>query len=93
MTYNKVNANFYFSAADTWIFPLIEMGQIGIHHESFVTKRLLSNTNSGSNIKLATGYFNLTQDYMNTITHKCKAQCNILMAHPNVCNWFIIFIF
>ncbi|KAH8331261.1 hypothetical protein KR067_013316, partial [Drosophila pandora] len=69
--------------ADTWVFPLLEMGQIGIHHDSVVTKRLLSNCVAGSRLKLATGYFNLTQEYMDTITHKCLAQCSILMAHPN----------
>ncbi|KAM7363043.1 phosphatidylglycerophosphate synthase 1 [Cochliomyia hominivorax] len=69
--------------ADTWIFPLIEMGQIGIHHDSVVTKKLLSNCVQHSRLKLATGYFNLTQDYMDTLTHKCLAQCSILMAHPN----------
>ena len=35
-------------------------------------------------MKLATGYFNLTQEYMNTITSNCLAQCSVLMAHPNV---------
>lgn len=70
--------------ADTWIFPLIEMGQIGIHHDSVVTKRLLSKCIKDSRLKLATGYFNLTQEYMDTLTHKCLAQCSILMAHPNV---------
>ncbi|KAH8258271.1 hypothetical protein KR038_009077, partial [Drosophila bunnanda] len=69
--------------ADTWVFPLMEMGQIGIHHDSVVTKRLLSNCVAGSRLKLATGYFNLTQEYMDTITHKCLAKCSILMAHPN----------
>lgn len=71
-------------SADTWIFPLIEMGQIGIHHDSLVTKKLLSSAVNGSQMNLATGYFNLTQTYMDTITVDCKAACNILMAHPNV---------
>lgn len=70
--------------ADSWIFPLVEMGQIGIHHDSVVTKRLLSNCIQDSRLKLATGYFNLTQEYMDTLTHKCLAKCSILMAHPNV---------
>ncbi|KAL9898574.1 CDP-diacylglycerol--glycerol-3-phosphate 3-phosphatidyltransferase, mitochondrial-like [Glossina fuscipes fuscipes] len=64
---------------DTCIFPLIEIGQIGIHHD----KRLLSNCVAGSRLKLATGYFNLTQEYMDTLTHKCLAQFSILMAHPS----------
>lgn len=71
--------------SDTWIFPLIEMGQLGIHHDSLVTKNLLSSSLSNSKLKLATGYFNLTDGYMDTITNDCLADCSILMAHPNVC--------
>lgn len=71
--------------ADTWIFPLIEMGQLGIHHDSLVTKNLLSSSLPNSILKLATGYFNLTDGYMDTITNDCLADCSILMAHPNVC--------
>uniref|UniRef100_A0A1B0BFB2 CDP-diacylglycerol--glycerol-3-phosphate 3-phosphatidyltransferase n=1 Tax=Glossina palpalis gambiensis TaxID=67801 RepID=A0A1B0BFB2_9MUSC len=54
--------------ADTWLFSLIEMGQIGIHHDSVVTKRLLSNCVAGSRLKLATGHFNLRRinGYLNT---------------------------
>uniref|UniRef100_A0A4Y0BPP7 CDP-diacylglycerol--glycerol-3-phosphate 3-phosphatidyltransferase n=2 Tax=Anopheles funestus TaxID=62324 RepID=A0A4Y0BPP7_ANOFN len=69
--------------ADTWIFPLIEMGQLGIHHDSLATKQLLSGCLAGSQLRLATGYFNLTETYMHTLTNDCQAQCNILMAHPN----------
>ncbi|XP_067618148.1 CDP-diacylglycerol--glycerol-3-phosphate 3-phosphatidyltransferase, mitochondrial [Eurosta solidaginis] len=69
--------------ADTWVFPLVEMGQIGIHHDSLVTKNLLSSAIEGSRMKLASGYFNLTQEYMNTLADNCLAQCSILMAHPN----------
>lgn len=80
------------TGADTWIFPLIEMGQIGIHHDSIVTKKLLSNCVTGSRLKLATGYFNLTQEYMDTLTHKCSADCSILMAHPNVSIIMLLFV-
>ncbi|XP_004536599.1 CDP-diacylglycerol--glycerol-3-phosphate 3-phosphatidyltransferase, mitochondrial [Ceratitis capitata] len=69
--------------ADTWIFPLVEMGQIGIHHDSLVTRQLLSSSIERSRLKLATGYFNLTQEYMDTLANNCLAQCSILMAHPN----------
>lgn len=69
---------------DTWIFPLVEMGQLGIHHDSVVTGKLLSSSLANSSLKLASGYFNLTDEYMNTITHECHANCNILMAHPTV---------
>uniref|UniRef100_A0A6B2EDX6 CDP-diacylglycerol--glycerol-3-phosphate 3-phosphatidyltransferase n=1 Tax=Phlebotomus kandelakii TaxID=1109342 RepID=A0A6B2EDX6_9DIPT len=68
--------------ADTWIFPVIEMGQLGIHHDSIVTKAIFQNSQPNSCIRMATGYFNLTQEYMDSITD-CQAKCAILMAHPN----------
>lgn len=68
---------------DTWIFPFIEMGQLGIHHDSIVTDAIFAKSLPGSRIHLTTGYFNLTQTYMDTIIAKCQAYCDILMAHPN----------
>ena len=68
--------------ADTWIFPFVEMGQLGIHHDSIVTKRLFSSALPQSKLNLATGYFNLTDSYMDTLTNDCQAECHILMAHP-----------
>lgn len=65
------------------------MGQLGIHHDSLVTKSLLSGALENSKMKFATGYFNLTDDYMNTLTTNCSAYCSILMAHPNVIKCFI----
>lgn len=60
------------------------MGQLGIHHDSLATKSLLSGCLKDSKLKLATGYFNLTETYMDTLTKDCQAECDILMAHPNV---------
>lgn len=68
---------------DTWIFPFVEMGQLGLHHDSIVTDRLFSQALAESRIHLSTGYFNLTQNYMDTIAARCSAYCDILMAHPN----------
>lgn len=68
---------------DTWVFPLVEMGQLGIHHDSVVTENLLSKAVPDSRINLTTGYFNLTQVYMDTLAATCPANCDILMAHPN----------
>lgn len=68
---------------DTWVFPMIEMGQLGIHHDSIVTENLISRAVPESRINLTTGYFNLTQSYMDTLATKCQANCDILMAHPN----------
>lgn len=68
---------------DTWIFPTLEMGQLNIHHDSIVTKKILESAEEGSFLNIATGYFNLTQSYMDTLVNECKANCSITMAHPN----------
>lgn len=59
------------------------MGQLGVHHDSLIMRRLLKSTVPESQIKLATGYFNLTDTFMKTLTTDCSADCSILMAHPN----------
>jgi CDP-diacylglycerol--glycerol-3-phosphate 3-phosphatidyltransferase len=71
-------------AGDTWIFPLVEMGQLGFHQDSCVTKQLFETALPGSVIHLATGYFNLTHEYTTTVIRHSAATYNILMAHPTV---------
>ncbi|XP_044759733.1 CDP-diacylglycerol--glycerol-3-phosphate 3-phosphatidyltransferase, mitochondrial [Coccinella septempunctata] len=67
---------------DTWIFPLVQMGQLGVEQDALVTEKLMRKAPSNSKLKIATGYFNLTQDYMNNLIHNTEADCDILMAHP-----------
>lgn len=69
---------------------MVEMGQLGIHHDSVVTRKLLSASLENSKLKLASGYFNLTDEYMNTITQSCLANCGILMAHPTVSSFILV---
>ncbi|KAK9883251.1 hypothetical protein WA026_001440 [Henosepilachna vigintioctopunctata] len=67
---------------DTWIFPLVQLGQFGIEQDAQITEKLFRAAPKHSKLNIATGYFNLTEDYMNTLIHKSQAECNILMAHP-----------
>lgn len=60
------------------------MGQLGIDQDARVTERLLSEAPVGTKINMSTGYFNLTQQYMKTLTYNSIAHCNLLFAHPNV---------
>lgn len=60
------------------------MGQLGIEHDAHVTNKLLADAPPGSRLRIATGYFNLTHEYMKTLTDYCQASCDILMAHPKV---------
>lgn len=75
------------STHDTWIFPTMEMGQLGIHHDSVVMKRILVNIEEKSRLSMATGYFNLTQNLMDIVVNECKADCSFIMSHPS-CNGF-----
>lgn len=68
---------------DTWIFPFVEMGQLKVHHDSIVTENLFLKAIPESRINLTTGYFNLTQTYMDRIATKCQSSIDMIMAHPN----------
>lgn len=72
------------NSCDTWIFPLIQMGQLAVHHDAIATRHILSNLPPNSELTLATGYFNLTHDYMNSILESAQPNVHILMAHPLV---------
>lgn len=76
------------SDTDTWIFPLIEMGQLNIQHDSEVTLRLLQTAPSGGTLRLATGYFNLTSEYRDAMLYDCQATCHLLTAHPTANGFF-----
>lgn len=69
---------------DTWIFPLIQMGEFGITQDEEVTSRILASVPQDAHLQLATGYFNLTDNYAETLLKECKANISLLMAHPNV---------
>ncbi|KAF6203196.1 hypothetical protein GE061_003614 [Apolygus lucorum] len=67
---------------DTWVFPLLELPPLEFHQDSTVTQKLLESCEEGSHITLSTGYFNLTDQYTETILETSKADYKILMAHP-----------
>lgn len=69
---------------DTWVYPMVQMGPFGITVDQQVTTSLLTKFPVGSNIKLASGYFNLTNHYKDTIINESQADFNILTASPQV---------
>ncbi|XP_046407372.1 CDP-diacylglycerol--glycerol-3-phosphate 3-phosphatidyltransferase, mitochondrial isoform X2 [Ischnura elegans] len=70
------------TSLDTWIYPLIEAGQLGVHQDSKVTEMLLKSVPHGSTFHLTTGYFNLTSKYSDAILQQSVANYHVLMAHP-----------
>ncbi|KAF7247340.1 CDP-diacylglycerol--glycerol-3-phosphate 3-phosphatidyltransferase, mitochondrial, partial [Varanus komodoensis] len=75
------------SEPDTWIYPLIQMKPFGIQIDEMVTETLLMEAEQGANIFLTTGYFNLTQAYMDLILGT-RAKYQILLASPEVNGFF-----
>ena len=73
---------------DTWIFPLVQMSQLDIWHDSEVTLSLLKTAPFGATLRLATGYFNLTTDYQKALLDECQAVCHLLTAHPSANGFF-----
>lgn len=72
---------------DTWIYPLIQMKPFGIQIDEMVTETLLTEAERGARIYLTTGYFNLTQAYMDLILGT-RAEYRILLASPEVNGFF-----
>ncbi|XP_066472076.1 CDP-diacylglycerol--glycerol-3-phosphate 3-phosphatidyltransferase, mitochondrial [Tiliqua scincoides] len=72
---------------DTWIYPLIQMKPFGIRIDEIVTETILMEAERGASIYLTTGYFNLTQAYMDLILGT-KAKYQILLASPEVNGFF-----
>ena len=72
------------SSYDTWIYPLIQMGPLGISHDEFVTLTLLRKAAANDVILLSSGYFNLTDHYMHVILDESFSKYRILMASPEV---------
>lgn len=74
-------------APDTWIYPLVQMKPFGIRIDEAVTAALLTEAECGARVHLTTGYFNLTQAYMDLVLGT-RAEYQILLASPEVNGFF-----
>ncbi|KAE8576146.1 hypothetical protein XENTR_v10004067 [Xenopus tropicalis] len=72
---------------DTWVYPLVQMKPFGIQIDELVTETLLTEAERGDQLYLTTGYFNLTQEYMDLLLGT-RADYNILLAAPEVNGFF-----
>ncbi|KAK7475409.1 hypothetical protein BaRGS_00033359 [Batillaria attramentaria] len=69
---------------DTWVYPLVQMGPMGVINDEHVTLQLLRRPAKDDEILLASGYFNLTDHYMEVILQESLAKYKLLMASPEV---------
>jgi len=61
----------------------VQMGQLKVRDDSEVTKKFLEAVMRNSlNLKFATGYFNPTDEYLETIVKDGHGDVDIVMAHP-----------
>lgn len=74
-------------APDTWIYPLVQMKPFAIQMDELVTASLLTEAERGARLYLTTGYFNLTQAYMDLVLG-ARADYRILLASPEVNGFF-----
>lgn len=68
---------------DTAVFPLLQMGQYGIHQDEEVSTRLLEGVKRGERLCLASGYFNLPPQYTRALL-QAVGDISILAASPEV---------
>ncbi|XP_069124368.1 CDP-diacylglycerol--glycerol-3-phosphate 3-phosphatidyltransferase, mitochondrial-like isoform X2 [Argopecten irradians] len=73
---------------DTWVYPLVQMGPFGIQLDEQVMKHMFRKAKEDEKLLLASGYFNLTEDYMKIILQETDAQFNILMSSPETNGFF-----
>ena len=69
---------------DTWIVPLVQMGQFNIHLLSDVTEEFLSRTSENSHLTLTTPYFNLPENLERIMLCDSKATTQIVTTSQEV---------
>ncbi|XP_035218716.1 CDP-diacylglycerol--glycerol-3-phosphate 3-phosphatidyltransferase, mitochondrial-like [Stegodyphus dumicola] len=79
------NCTFDSEKKDTFIYPLLQMYTFGIRQDEQAVEKFLRFAEPHSCIKLASGYFNLTNHYMNVILKSSSALYSLLVASPKVC--------
>lgn len=85
------NINNYNSSNEAdlaYIYPLIQMYDCNIKVDELITKNLFSMAPSSSYLYLAVGYFNLTNEYIQSIVEQSRANFNILLSSPEANGFF-----
>lgn len=74
----------------TIAMPMIQMDCLGIRDDLTYTCKLISSCPPGASLRLASGYFNLTKDYIDILLKKSQSnvQCNVLMASEPVNSFY-----
>ena len=68
---------------DTVVYPLVQMGQVGVLQDQRATERLLRSLEADSMTYLASGYFNMPASYTDIVLQS-PGRWNVLAASPQV---------
>ena len=66
------------------VYPLVQMGPVDVTVDETVTGRVFRGAPSRAVLYLASGYFNLTDNYQRCVVDECAATFSILSAAPEV---------
>lgn len=71
--------------SDTWVFPTVQMGPLGIRQDEAALLWLLTQLPSGSDMHLSSPYSNLTPEYEDAILEAARDKyVHVLTASPKV---------
>eukprot|EP00911_Craspedida_sp_UC1_P001580 UC1_evm5s1194 len=66
----------------TWLYPLVQAGPYSVRQEQHVMEQLLRSVPMGAQAHLASGYFNMTREYIDAVL-SAQGRYSILSASPS----------
>ena len=80
------------NAYDTWVFPTVQMGSLGIFQDETCFLWLLANLPLGSCVHFASAYFNLTKEFQTALLRSSTDKVfRILTAAPQVVHLYVFY--
>ncbi|EFO90784.1 CRE-PGS-1 protein [Caenorhabditis remanei] len=80
--YKESRKNQEKTESETWIYPVLQMGLLGIHQEFQLLNQIFAMKNSEMKMTMASGYFNFIRDYEDLILMEGDYRLDILTASP-----------
>ncbi|TKR86475.1 hypothetical protein L596_011063 [Steinernema carpocapsae] len=76
------------SKSCTQVYPLVQMGPFGINQEFDLMQRLFAHKDPHMEMSIASGYFNLTDEYSKIIAKEGDYSLNVVFASPQANGFF-----
>ncbi|CAD6198803.1 unnamed protein product [Caenorhabditis auriculariae] len=78
------------TSSESWtvVYPVVQMGPLGIHQEFDLLKSIFSRKDSEMNLTMASGYFNCIRDYEDMIFKEGTFKMDVITAAPEANGFF-----